>query len=197
MPLSTPRSWSALNLAGPKFWWTGVAFLAMYLGLNLLTESFDLDRLGITLWSPDNGLSLVLLVESVTFAPFVFMGAVLVDIFVTGVQRSVYVTLTAELLLVIVYVSLALFVRKSLKFTPRRIRLADVVTLAIFIPAAATLSSSIYPTILYLCGVFPSDKLPIVIRHFWIGDTLGMITIIPTTITVFITLSMLKACLSG
>jgi uncharacterized protein VirK/YbjX len=30
-------------------------------------------------------------------------------------------------------------------------------------------------------------------RHFWIGDTLGMITIIPATISAFVTLSMLKA----
>ena len=41
----------------PKFWRTGIAFLAIYLVLNVLTEWHEFDRLGITLWSPDNGLS--------------------------------------------------------------------------------------------------------------------------------------------
>jgi hypothetical protein len=122
----------ALDSAGPKFWRTGIAFLAVYLALNLMTKRFDPDRLGITVWSPDNGLSLVLLIESITFAPFVFAGAVLVDIFVARVQHSAYVTMTSELVLVIVYASLALFIRKRLKFTPRRIRLADAAPVLIF-----------------------------------------------------------------
>ena len=193
MMLQPPGFWGTLNSAGPKFWRTGVAFLAVYLALNLMTEWSDVDRLGITLWSPDNGLSLVLLIESVTFAPFVFLGAVVVDIFVAGVRHSVYVIVTSEFLLVIVYVSLALFVRKRLKFAPRPIRRADAVAFLIFIPAGATLSSAVYCGILYLCGVFSSDKLFGVLRHFWIGDTLGMITIIPAIISVFVTLSMLKA----
>ena len=138
MMLQPPWFWGTLNSGGPKFWRTGVAFLAVYLALNLMTEWFDVDRLGITLWSPDNGLSLVLLIESVTFAPFVFLGAVVVDIFVAGVHHSVYVMVTSEFLLVVVYVSLALFVRKRLKFTPRPILLADAVAFLIFIPAAAT-----------------------------------------------------------
>ena len=193
MLLQPPRLGGALNPTGPKFWRTGIAFLAVYLVLNLMTEWFDLDRLGITLWSPDNGLSLVLLIESVTFAPFVFMGAVLVDIFVAKVQHSIYVTISAELLLVIVYVCFALFIRKRFKLAAKYVTLADTVDLLIFIPAGAILSASIYCITLYLWSALPSDKLLVVIGHFWIGDTLGMITIIPTLISVIITLSMLKA----
>ena len=80
----------------PKFWRTGIAFLAIYLALNMLTEWHEFDRLGITLWSPDNGLSLALLIESAGFAPFVFLGAVLSDVFIAGVQHSIYLTLAAE-----------------------------------------------------------------------------------------------------
>jgi hypothetical protein len=39
------------------------AFLAVYLALNKLTAWHEFDGLGITLWSPDNGLSLLLLME--------------------------------------------------------------------------------------------------------------------------------------
>src|SRR5271166_7202176 len=55
------------GVSGPvraKFWRTGIAFLVVYLALNKLTEWHEFDRLGITLWSPDNGLSLALLIES-------------------------------------------------------------------------------------------------------------------------------------
>src|SRR5579864_5436435 len=88
---------------GARFWQTGVAFLAVYLALNVLTEWHEFDRLGITLWSPDNGLSLALLAESAAFAPFVFLGAVLSDVVIAGVQHSIYATVTAEFLLTIVY----------------------------------------------------------------------------------------------
>ena len=73
MPLQSLRSWGGLAAVGAKFWGTGAAFVAIYFALNLLTEWHEFDRLGITLWSPDDGLSLALLIESVAFAPFVFL----------------------------------------------------------------------------------------------------------------------------
>jgi uncharacterized protein VirK/YbjX len=41
--------------------------------------------------------------------------------------------------------------------------------------------------------VFSSDQLAVVICHLWIGDTLGMVMIIPAIISVLVTLSMLRA----
>src|SRR5215831_14089727 len=127
MPLQSLRSRGALAPANPWFWWTGAAFLVAYLALNLLTEWHEFDRLGITLWSPDDGLSLALLLESLAFAPFIFLGAVLVDISIAGVHRNVGVTMSAELSLTIAYVSLALVLKNKLKFDIRKFRLPDVV----------------------------------------------------------------------
>jgi hypothetical protein len=69
--------WSAWLFGGPgpaslKFWLTGIAFLALYLAFHKLAESHKLDGLGITLWSPDNGLSLALLTGHVR--PVRFLG---------------------------------------------------------------------------------------------------------------------------
>src|SRR5271166_2701769 len=114
------------GVSGPvraKFWRTGIAFLVVYLALNKLTEWHEFDRLGITLWSPDNGLSLALLIESAAFAPFVFLGAVLSDVFIAGVQHSIYVTLVAEFLLITVYVGLVSVLRDKLNFNIRQNRL--------------------------------------------------------------------------
>ena len=138
MPLQPHRGWTGFVAASPKFWGTGAAFIAIYFALNLLTEWHEFDRLGITLWSPDDGLSLALLLESVAFAPFVFLAAVLVDVSIAGVHRSIGVTMAAELCLTVVYVGLAFLLKNTLKFNVRQFRLPDVVALGIVTVIPAT-----------------------------------------------------------
>jgi two-component system sensor kinase FixL len=184
-------------LASLKFWLTGIGFLVLYLAFNKLMQWYQFDGLGITLWSPDNGLSLLLLTEGAVFAPFVFLAAVLTDVFITGVHHSLYVTVVAELVLTVCYAGLAAFLRHKLKFNPRRVRLAHVVVLVIFVPAAATLTSLSYCGVLYLGGAIPADQFYAAMRHFWIGDTVGKITIIPAATSVFAFLSKARWRWSG
>ncbi len=141
MPLQAHRSWTDWTAVGPRFWVIGAAFVAIYLALNLLTEWHEFDRLGITLWSPDDGLSLALLLENVAFAPFVFLAAVLVDLSIAGVDRSIGVTMAAELCLTVAYVGLAFVLKNTLKFDIRQFRLPDVVAFLLLIPAGAALSA--------------------------------------------------------
>ena len=89
-----------MNLVRPRFWLTGIAYLAAYLALNVITVRYQFEALGITLWSPDNGLTVLLLIEGVEFFPFVLAGAVLADVLVSHVQHSFYVAVLAEFRLV-------------------------------------------------------------------------------------------------
>ncbi len=180
-----------------KFWRTGIAFLAIYVTLNVLTEWHEFDRLGITLWSPDNGLSLALLTESAAFAPFVFAGAILSDVFIAGVRHGFYLTAAAEFLLTIVYVGLASILRDRLSFNVRQYGLPDVVAFLIFAPVGAVFSSLVYCGALYLGGALSVDKFFVATRHFWIGDTLGMVTIVPVVTSAFVFLSKPRWRLSG
>jgi two-component system, LuxR family, sensor kinase FixL len=185
VPLQSHRSWSGLAAVAPKFWGTGAAFIAVYFVLNLLTEWHEFDRLGITLWSPDDGLSLALLIESVAFAPFVFLAAVLVDLSIAGVHRSIGVTMAADLSLTVVYVGLAFVLKNKLKFDIRQFRLPDVVTFLLLVPVGAAISAFIYCGVLYLGGELSSDKVFVAMVHCWIGDALGIVTIIPATTAAF------------
>ena len=185
MPLRSHRSWSGVAVFGQKFWGTGAAFIVVYFALNLLTEWHEFDRLGITLWSPDDGLSVALLLESVAFAPFVFFAAVLVDLSISGVHVSVGVNIAAELSLTIAYTSLALILKYKLKFDVRQFRLPDVVAFLLFIPAGAVLASFIYCATLYMGGELSTDKFFIAMGHYWIGDALGIVTVIPAATAVF------------
>jgi two-component system sensor kinase FixL len=190
MPLQPHRGWTGLAAAGPKFWGTGAAFIVIYFSLNLLTEWHEFDRLGITLWSPDDGLSLVLLLENVAFTPFVFLAAVLVDVSIAGVNRSIGVTVAAELCLTIAYVGLAFVLKNTLRFDIRRFKLPDVVAFLLLIPAGAALSAFIYCGVLYLGGGLSSDKVFVAMVHCWIGTALGIVTVIPATTAAFTYVSL-------
>src|ERR1700720_688970 len=185
MPLPPHRGWTGFAAAAPKFWGTGAAFITIYFALNLLTEWHEFDRLGITLWSPDDGLSLALLLESVAFAPFVFLAAVLVDVSIAGVHRSLGVTMAAELCLTVAYVGLVFVLKNTLKFDIRQFRLPDVVAFLLLIPAGAALSAFIYCGVLYLAGGLSSDKVFVAMVHCWIGTALGIVTVIPATTAAF------------
>src|ERR1700721_1114218 len=150
MPLQPHRGWTGFAAAGPKFLGTGRPFLAIYFALNLLTEWHEFDRLGITLWSPDDGLSLALLLENVAFAPVVFLAAVLVDLSIAGLHRSLGVTIAAELSLTLTYVGLAFLLKNTLKFDIRQFRLPDVVAFLLLVPVGAAFSAFIYCGVLYL-----------------------------------------------
>ena len=147
MPLQFYRFWTDLTAVGSRFWVIGATFIAAYFAINLLTEWHEFDRQGITLWSPDDGLSLALLLENVAFAPFIFLAAVLVDLSIAGVHRSIGVTMAAELCLTLAYVGLALILKSALKFDIRRFRLPDVVAFLLLVPAGSVLSAFVY------CGV--------------------------------------------
>ena len=185
MPLRAHRPWIDVAAAGLKFWATGAAFIAIYFALNLLTEWHEFDRLGITLWSPDDGLSLALLLENAAFAPFVFLAAVLVDLSIAGIHRGISMTMAAEACLTLAYVGLALVLKNTLKFDIRQFRLPDVVGFLLLIPAGAALSAFIYCGALYLGGELSSDKVFVAMVHCWIGSALGIVTIVPAATAVF------------
>jgi len=176
-------------LVRPKFWLIGIAFLATYLILNTVTAWYQYHGLGITLWSPDNGLSVLLLIEGAEFAPFVLVGEVLTDVLINRVHHSIYVTVLAESALTVGYTGFAAVLRDILKFSPRRTNLVDVISMLLAVPVGATVISLIYCGTLYLAGSLPADQFYSALRHYWIGDTVGIIVTIPAATAVFTLLS--------
>ena len=177
------------NLATSKFWLTGIAFLAAYLFLNILTVRYQFHDLGITLWSPDNGLSVLLLIEGAEFAPFVLIGGILADELINNVHHSIYVTVLAEAASTLAYTAFAAVLRDILKFSPRRTNLSGVIAMLSAVPVGAMATSMIYCGTLYLTGSLPADQVVSALRHFWIGDAVGIIVIIPAATAAFILLS--------
>ncbi len=176
---------SAPNLHRPRFWLTGIAFLAAYLALNVMTVRYQFEALGITLWSPDDGLTVLLLMEGVRFFPFVLVGAVLADVLISHVHHSFYVTVLAEGVLSLGYAGIAVGLRDVLKFKLGRIDLANVLVMLAAVPAAAILNSLIYCGVLYLAGSLAADQFVFALRHFWIGDSVGIIVVLAAAMAIF------------
>ena len=177
------------SLVTPNYWLAGIAFLATYLVLNILTVRYEFHGLGITLWSPDNGLSMLLLIEGAAFAPFVFAGELLTDLWINGVHHNIYVILLAESALTLGYLAFAAVLRDVLKFSPRRTNLGDVISMLLAVPVGTTLTSLAYCGTLYLAGSLPAEYFYSALRHFWVGDTVGIIVIIPAATAAFALLS--------
>jgi two-component system, LuxR family, sensor kinase FixL len=57
------------------------------------------------------------------------------------------------------------------------------------VPVGTALTSLSYCGVLYLGGALPADQFYAAMFHFWIGDTVGMITTIPAATSVFVFLS--------
>jgi two-component system, LuxR family, sensor kinase FixL len=176
---------SAANLHRPRFWLIGVAFLAAYLALNILTARYQFEALGITLWSPDDGLTVLLLMEGVEFFPFVLVGAVLADVLISHVQHSFYVTILVESASTLGYTGIALALRDVLKFRLRRTDLANVLVMLAAVPAGSILNSLIYCGVLYLAGSLPASQFFFGLRHFWIGDAVGIIAVLAAATAIF------------
>ncbi len=179
----------AANFGRPPFWLTGIAFLALYLALNVMTSGYQFQEFGITLWSPDDGLAVLLLIEGTQFLPFVLAGAVLADVLISHVHHGLPVTFVAEFALTIVYGAIAITLRDLLKFSPRRTALGDVLVMLATVPVGAIVSSLVYCGILYLSDSLPADQFASAARHFWIGDSVGIIAVLAAATAAFTLLS--------
>jgi two-component system, LuxR family, sensor kinase FixL len=184
-------SWSSSFAGRPnpttsKYWLIGIVFLLVYSILSKLTAYHQLDGIGITLWSPYNGLSLLLLFESITFAPFVVLGAVIADVLVLHVALNSYQAVAVEAVLTIWYVGAAAFLRHKLKYDPKQITLSNVTKLLIYVPVFTAVSSFLYCGVLYLGGNLSSNAFVRAVGHFWIGDVIGITTVFSMAAAVFV-----------
>jgi two-component system sensor kinase FixL len=181
---ATRRQW--LLAAGPhpsyrRYLATSVLFLVAYLGINVITNSRQFRESGITLWSPDDGLSLLLLMESSFFAPVVLIGAILSDIVFNNVGHALYVVVASELVLTWGYLLIAIVLRDAFRFDTRATTYKNMIAVLAVVPASAAVTATLYCSVLYFTGAIPFSQLYDAASDFWIGDTVGMIVVLPAS----------------
>jgi two-component system sensor kinase FixL len=164
----------------------GGVFTAVYLGLEWLTRVHELEALGITLWNPVKALSLgLLLLKGVAYAPVLFLAALLVDLFIYGAAKGVASILATSAVVALGYAALAVVLTRGLGFALERTDLRNVIALLVTVPAGTFIIASFYCGLLLLFGDLPASQYWKAVPHLWVGDTVGIIIILPLAMAVF------------
>lgn len=156
------------------------AFTAAYLGLEWLTRVHELEALGITLWNPVKALSVgLLLIKGVAYAPVLFLAALLADLFIYAAGKSVASSVVTSAVVAIGYATLALTLVRGLGFAMKRTDLRNVIGLLVVVPAGTVVIASFYCGFLVLFGDLALRQYWAAVRHLWVGDTVGIIILLP------------------
>jgi signal transduction histidine kinase len=172
----------ASGSAALNFWALGTAFTVSYVVIERATFVYQLDGLGITLWSPSAGMSVIfLLLAGIRFAPFVFVASVITDYVIYTGPRGLFAPIGTSLVLAIGLAGVALALTAT--WSARRVNLTRVLTTLAIVPAGTLLTALFYCLVLYACELLSLERFVVAVRNFWIGDTLGIITLLPAALT--------------
>jgi len=160
-------------------------FTAAYLGLEWLTRVHELEALGITLWNPAKALGLgLLLIKGVAYAPVFFLAALLVDFFIYGAAKGVLSTIATSAVVALGYAGVAAALTRGLGFAMNRTGPLNVIGLLVAVSAGTFVIASVYCGLLVLFGDLPARQYTEAVPHLWVGDTVGIVIILPVVMAV-------------
>ncbi len=162
-----------------------LVFIAAYIGLEGLTRVHELEALGITLWNPVKALGLgLLLIKGVGYAPILFLAALLADLFIYGAAKGAPSTIATSAVIALGYAAIALTLTRGLGFEMKRTDLRNVLRLLVVVPAGTFFIAASYCGLLVLFGDLPVPQYGAAVRHLWVGDTVGIIILLPVAMVV-------------
>lgn len=154
-------------------------YLSVYLALEWASQFHAFEFIDIALCNPSPAASLVLLLtRGLWFAPLLFVAALLSSVYVHGDPHSALGTIASSAVLAAGYAALAEGLRKA-GFKLGRAGLRDVVSLMTLGPAGALVTASLACGALVLAGDMPRERFVTAVAHFWVGDALGIIVVMP------------------
>lgn len=167
------------DYASPRYWVAGVLFVAAYIAIERATFVYQLEGLGITLWGPAAGLSVALLAAGgLSFAPFVCLASLLSDYVVYLGPRGALASTGTSLVLMLGFSGIALALKGSTLLSLRP-KVRDALAFLVLIPLATAIIALLYCSVLFASNLLSSWRFVISVRNFWIGDTVGIVTILP------------------
>jgi two-component system, LuxR family, sensor kinase FixL len=161
-----------------------VLFFAAYAAINYATAVLQYGRTTITLWSPDDALSVILLLESSLYTPVVLAASIVVDMVFAPAGVGAVSIFVSDLVATLGYLLIAVLLRDAFRFDIRQATYANMIALLAVAPLGAIFTAAIYCGALYLTGALAPDAIFPGIQYFWIGDTVGMIVMIPVAVAV-------------
>jgi len=155
------------------------AYLCAFIILDLFSQQFEELR-GIVAWYPPAGLTYtLLLVFGVRFAPAVTIALFISNLFIYRMPQPPYLIFLWAFIISLIYGAAAAFLRHRIRFDWQLRKMRDVTWLVgttVFVSALlAVLSVSSSA----LSSDMPRSEVLRAIFHWWIGETVGVLTVIP------------------
>jgi two-component system, LuxR family, sensor kinase FixL len=109
------------------------------------------------------------------------VASVVTDYLVYTGPRGLFAPIGTSLVLTIGFAGLAAALTPTL--CAHRLTLSRVVVMLGVVPGTVFVMAIGYSVVLFACELLPIDRLTVAIRNFWIGDTLGIVTLLPAALT--------------
>ncbi len=155
------------------------AYLLIFIGLDLITKQFQ-GLPGIVAWYPPAGITYaLLLVFGVSFAPAVTIALFVSSLFIYRMPQPAFLLIIWALLLSFIYSGAAAFLRTRIRIDLQLRKLRDVtwfVLAAVFVSALLAILSVSSSA---LSSHMPQSELLQSIFTWWIGETVGVLTVTP------------------
>lgn len=156
-----------------------VAYLCGFIILDLYSHQFE-ELGGIVAWYPPAGLTYtLLLVFGVRFAPAVTIALLFSSLFIYRMPQAPYLQLLWALVVSLIYSLGAVFLRRQSRFDWRLRRLRDVTWFVFVTILVSALLAVLSVSSSALSGDIPKSKVFGALFHWWIGESVGALTVTP------------------
>jgi PAS domain S-box-containing protein/putative nucleotidyltransferase with HDIG domain len=155
------------------------AYLCAFIILDLITKQLE-ELPGVVTWYPPAGLTYaLLLVFGVSFAPAVTIVLLISSVFVYHMPQPPFLLFLWAFIISLIYTATAAFLRRRIHFDWRLKKLRDVVWLVVTTVLVSALLAVLSVSSSALSSDMPRSEIPRAIFEWWIGETVGVLTITP------------------
>lgn len=156
-----------------------VLYLVTFVGLDTLTQMFQLFP-GVVAWYPPDGLSLAfLLTFGVGFAPVVALASIISSLTIFHYSAPLEPILGWAVILSSVYGLTAVFLRRRVRIDPQLKNLRDTLWLIFASVVVSAVLAVISVSSLAYYGEVPESKYFHAIFHWWVGEMIGVLILAP------------------
>jgi signal transduction histidine kinase len=155
------------------------AYLCMFIILDFFSQQFE-ELHGIVAWYPPAGLTYALLfVFGARFTPAVTIALFIGSLFIYRMPQSPYLLFLWAFIISLIYAVAAAFLRNRIRFDWQLQKLRDVTCLVFTTVIVSAFLAVLSVSSSALSSDMPRSQVLLAIFHWWIGETIGVLTITP------------------
>jgi two-component system, LuxR family, sensor kinase FixL len=174
---AAPSSGSS-PIFGANPWIAGAIYVVVYSAINAFTRSSQFAQSGITLWSPDDGLTALMLLRSRRFALLALATQIATDVFVNRVAQGLVADVVVSAISIAIFAIMAEYLSRPRWSRFGAQEVAQVVSLLAIVPLAAAACAATISVTLFMAGAISLHEIWPAARVYWIGDTVGIIVVV-------------------